>query len=304
MLISDILLEAKEILDLRHENIEDKFKFFGSTKTSEYIPPSKGFYWIYDKGTLLIFSTTNSNYSWLVSTDNWRKLKDSGVSTTKFLQTNAPRILSTSWNKLGGVVDFADETVSISKEEAGGKFRQRTINDIKTFKKALLELMKYGVKPDFKVKGGAGVKGTVGEILKLIDPREQLFGSNEPLVMYHGTSSERWEQIRYNGLRPGNTGEVYIDLVPGYSEHNIYLATTPKAAEFYAKRQAKKDDSKPVILKITVPDKNKIIADDAFIDRNPELGTSARQIKISLKELGSVAYRGSILPIHIKKIRG
>ena len=125
---------------------------------------------------------------------------------------------------------------------------------------------------------------------------------NRNLIMWHGTSEARWEIVQNKGLRPGNTGEAYVDLVPGYSEHNVYLAHTPKAAQFYAKRQAKKDNSTPVILRIKVPDPNKLIADDRFARYGGEIaGHRGDRIKASVKEIGELAYKGWIPPKFISK---
>ena len=122
------------------------------------------------------------------------------------------------------------------------------------------------------------------------------------LVMWHGTSEARWEIVQNKGLHPGNTGEAYNDLVSGYSEHNVYLAHTPKAAQFYARRQAKKDNSKGIVLKIQVPDPSKIVADDRFAQYGGEMaGHRGDRIKASVKELGEVGYKGWIPPKFISK---
>jgi len=126
------------------------------------------------------------------------------------------------------------------------------------------------------------------------DPTDQVM-SRQSTVMYHGTSKKRWQIIQRQGLRPGNTSDLYNDLIPGYSEFNIYVCTTAKNADFYGKRQAKKDrDDAYVILQVQIPDPVKLRPDDRFShgQTNPMIRSG--------RELGEFAYKGSILPQQIK----
>jgi hypothetical protein len=169
----------------------------------------------------------------------------------------------------------------------------------------LKNLKGYGVKDDFVIKGTQlGLNGkTVADVLAMEDHVTKIM-KNMPQVLYHGTSWSRWEVIQKKGLQPGHTGEAYVDLIPGYSEYNVYLGVNQKIAEFYGKRQAAKDgDDKYVVLEITVPDPSKYMPDDAFHQRNDTNPQHIHQrLKAGVKELGSVAYRGAILPRHIRLV--
>lgn len=309
MLLEELLQEARSVRDFRHEDVSSEFKYWG-TKEMGYIDPKDGFNFIYSEGQLILFSTNNETYSAIVGKGLWKKmieLQKSGKS-----EYGIPREISAQlkgpdeddlWNQLGGTVSYADKTITFFKEDANGKMRQRVVNNIKDFKAALKNIQKYGVKSDFKIKGlPAPLNGmTVEKALAMTVPSEELLKQNNQ-VMYHGTSLKRWEEIKTKGLRPGHTGEAYSDLIPGYSEHNVYLATDAKTAEFYGKRQAKKDDDTGyVILKITVPDAGKFLPDDAFahgLKKGEEFGRA----KYSVKQNGSVAYKGIIRPKFIEVI--
>jgi hypothetical protein len=301
MKVAELLLEAKSVRDWRHENVEKEFPYWGAVKLSGWIDPAEGMYFLYHGGQLILASTVNEVYSGIVASGEWkavvaRKKKVQDVKLERPGETDL-------WNHLGGKIVFADKTITIAKEDAGGKSRMRTINDIKTFKDALKNLKRYKVTDDFVIKGiQPGMNGkTVGEVLAMEDNVTKIM-KNKPQVLYHGTSWSRWESIQKKGLQPGHTGEVYNDLIKGYSEHNVYLGMNPKTAEFYGKRQAVKDgDDKYVVLEITVPDPGKYSPDDAFHPRREvDPKRMHNQVKLGVKELGSVAYRGTILPKHIK----
>ena len=300
------LFEAKSVRDFRHDDISDQFKYWG-TKTVGYIDPTDGFNFIYDKGELLLFSTNNEVYSSVVAKNLWKKkqeLEKAGKSTFPLVHGASKNKESDSdlWNQLGGTVLFKDKTITFSKEDVDGKSRQRVVNDVKDFQSALKNILSYGVTSDFKIKGlPSPYNGmTVGDALQLQNPMDEIL-KPAGQIMFHGTSLKRWEEsIQSQGLRPGNTGETYVDLIPGYSEHNIYLASNAKTAEFYGKRQAKKDDDEYyVVLEITVPDASKFLPDDHFA-HNLKKEYSFRQSKQSLKSLGSIAYKGIIRPKFIK----
>ena len=211
--------------------------------------------------------------------------------------------ISSMWNQLGGIVNFQTMTLTISKESVGNAMRQRFIANIAEFKQALSSLKKFGLTDDFIIKGAPPeIPKTVGQALQMRDYVQKTF-KDKDLVMWHGTSEARWEIIQNKGLRPGHTGEAYVDLVPGYSEHNVYLAHTPKGAQFYAKRQAKKDNSKGIVLRVQVPDPSKIVADDRYARgwEGKIIGFDPKQIKSSVKELGEVGYNGRIPPKFIRK---
>lgn len=300
MRANEFLIEAKEVFDYRHQNVENEFKFFGSTNTSEWISPEQGFHWTYEDGNLYIYSTDNLNYSWLVNTGTYKTDKPTKMGGYSGIVPSLP------WNALAGAVNYSAKTITISKESDDNKFRQRLITDYKGFKGAIASLKKFGVTDDYKIKGTPpDIPKTVAQVLAKPSYVERIFGEGK-ITMYHGTSESRLEIIKREGLRPGNTGEVYIDVIPGYSEHNIYLTTTPKVAEYYAKRQMIKDgDDAWVVLEVQVPDVSKIIADDWYAAKRSDdkvefVGHKAEQIKIGLTEKGEVAYKGRIPAKFIK----
>lgn len=278
------LFEAKTVYDLRHP--EANIKHFGADKY-DYVSPSDGLFFTFHKGHLIIHSEKNYNYS------------------SKVLKS-PDQIPSCCFNALCGKVDIKSGKIVIGKEYAGNSSRQRMLTNIKELQQALRELKPYGVSDDFVVSGTPKhIPKTIGGILKLSDPTDLMF-QQKSLTMFHGTSAKRWEIIQKQGLRPGNTPDDYNDLVPDYSEHNIYLAITESIAEFYGKRQAKKDqDSAYVLLVITVPDPAKLLADDQFVPAEDSLkyGQEQERLSSSGRRAGEFAYRGIIFPKHIRLVR-
>lgn len=143
-----------------------------------------------------------------------------------------------------------------------------TVGDqLLTLQKTLKALMKHDkrIQPSFNVVGNPNYEGqTISDVLKLQDEGNAIAQgrTSEPIVMYHGTSNKRWETIKEKGLRPGNAPFVYVDLVEGYSEFNIYLTTSIEVAENYATRAAVDDRSKAVVLKVIVRDLTKFTFDE------------------------------------------
>lgn len=297
----ELLIEAKEIVDLRHEKSD--IPFWGGEEN--YINPANGFYFAYRQGKLVLYSTNNAVYS-------------------DFVVNNEKSTKNLIWNILDGVVDLRAKTIQINKVSVDNKMRQHHISDIKEFQRALKELFPFGVDATFKVSGvPPHIPKTVKQILELPDPTNQVL-KNEIQIMYHGTSISRLEKIKKKGLQPGSyDGPEYPDLIKNYSEHNIYLATTVNAAAFYGKRQAQKDgDSDYVVLTVKVPDPAKLLADDrknhiAFNlvpdesdldnsgkprerqvpkskDELTRQGSRQSRLKDSGRELGEFAYRGRI----------
>lgn len=284
------LVEAKTIIDARYEEMDPAVEFYGASKNPDFIPKSKGFHFTYHEGNLVLNSSANEIYD------------------IRYLGIGGEKIATRMWNQFGGKVDFASSTITISKESAGNGMRQRDVFHLKTAKKAFKELKKFGVTDDFKIKGWSLGAMTVGKFMDMEDVDEKIKSSNvnTSLVLYHGTSAKRWEEIEAKGLRPGMTEEAYVDLIKGYSEHNVYLAITAKTADFYGKRQAKKDDSDSYyVLEVRVPDPSKLLPDDHFahsLHKNTDGNGStiaSDLIKLSVETNGSLAYRGVILPSFI-----
>ena len=304
------LLEAKNVYDFRHEDISAELSIWPKQAQGSYVDPRDGFYWIFSKGNLLIFSTENESYSFVANMYQSASDEEKAIAKSDVKQfvkipriQNAHKALASMWNQLSGVVIFSTMTLTILKESSrGDTMRQRVIANIAEFKQALGSLKSFGVTDEFTIKGApADIPKTVGQALQMQDYVQKTF-QDKNLVMWHGTSEARLEFISKKGLRPGHTGEAYNDLIPNYSEHNVYLATTPKTAQFYAKRQAKKYESAPIVLKIKVPNPNKLIADDRFARYGGEIaGHRGDRIKASVKEMGELAYKGWIPPKFISK---
>lgn len=296
MLLHELLQELKSVYDFRHKDVFKQLPFWGATKKPEFISSEDGFHFEGGKDFIILASTNNSFYSAVAAAG--------GINSKHKLPNDVSTALDNAWNQFGGLVSFADKTVTIRKEDAGGKSRQSTIHDVKAAQKTLRALIPYGLKMEFKIKGVPAPHNgmTVQNFLKLKDP-VQVVLQQQGQIMYHGTSKKRWdESISKRGLQPGHTGEIYADLIKGYSEHNIYLALNSKTAEFYGKRQALKDsDDQFVVLEVTVPDGAKIMPDDQFAHAYVRgADTAHRAIKVSVKENGSVAYKGSIAAKFIK----
>lgn len=307
MLLEELVLsEAKLVQDYRHEDSFKELPYWPAKEDPKFIAPKDGFYFIYSKGQLVLHSTQNHTYDGVVAlgfAERMKKEGDKGVP--RDIQVAITGDGSSVWNQFGGVVNFNDKTVTVNKEyDFMGKLRQRALNDMKEIKASLRNIRKYGVTDDFKLKGVSspynGMK--IGEFMQEHDAVEQL-DKREGAVFYHGTSKKRWEEaISKKGLRPGlNGNDAYVDLIPGYSEHNVYLASNAKTAEFYGKRQAEKDeDSQYVVLQVQVLDSAKLRPDDHFAKTFKGTDTSHAATKRGLRELGSIAYKGVILPKFIK----
>ena len=308
------IFEAKKTWDLRHPERPD-IPYFPKSEDPQYISPQNGFHFHYVEGVLILHSAENPSYSNLV------------------VYGNDPEKAPTSsfWNQMSGLVNFADKTITISKEGVGSNhtLRQRPIANIRSFQQMLRSLGTYGVRSDYKLKGvPPHIAKTVGEVLKQEDPRNAHYQRDKPMVLYHGTSMKRWEEIQKTGLRPGKTPDRYSDLIQGYSENNVYLTTNAKTAMFYGKRMAKKDNSSEyVVLQVTVHDPARIRSDDRFArwgvkqfvtdkeaefwdapaERKAELVKRSASTKDALdpsfNALGELAYQGSILPKNIKLLK-
>lgn len=286
MRYSDIINEAKETIELFHDNVEDKIQFYGQ-RNSEYLDKSEGFHFKYNKGYLILSSTANPHYSMKVNGDYTKELEE---------------IVNRSFNSMGGEVNYKTKIITFTKEYShGDTLRTRAIERLSELQKVLSSLIDYKSEiMDFKVKGlPTHIPKTVKEIIKT-EPNDKHFYDNKELVLYHDTTYDRAIDILRTGLKPNENNE-YSDKVEGYSEHNVYLATSPHTAMFYANRQMKKDDSTLwAILKVKVPDKAQILPDDAYMAHSTDsIEEIQRKIKLSIDNNGEVAYRGTILPSHI-----
>jgi len=133
----------------------------------------------------------------------------------------------------------------------------------------LQKMLKYllgkdpDITEDFQVIGSEKYRNmSIGDVLGRPDEVSGALTGKTPIVMFHGTSGTLWKKIQKQGLRPGATGESYGDLVPGYSDENVYLALSHAEAENYATRQAINNRSTAVVLKVTVPDYTRLRPDE------------------------------------------
>ena len=316
LLHQKILVEAKSVRDFRHKDIRNEFPgFFGPIPGHRIIDPSDGFFFAYDKGNLILSSSNNINYSALATSGLWKELKTSKtMSSDREIDRRAlnPNQLpeidgKTALKWVNGEVSFADSTVKFETDprlkykDPVAKFY---VNNIKELQSILKNLLTHGVNKFFTVINldDALDGSTIEDLLKLKDPATEISAKNNGHILYHGTSFSRWEKhIQKEGLRPGNVGKIYNDLIPGYSEHNIYLGTTPRVSDFYGKRQAEKDgDDFYVILKITLPDTSKLKPDDLLYLKYDDYRTLFKKTKRSIREISSVAYKGIIRPKFIE----
>lgn len=257
---------------LRQESPADK-------KTRpEWVDPAKGFYFSYKDGKILI--------------------RDAVSGFGKDEEAEARAFGVPSW-PMDGMVDFGGATVTILKEPVDTKERARTVNDPSFFQRMMRDLMRADsrIKPNWKIKGLHRIFGkTIADLLK----QEELLSTETvherlPSYGFHGTSTLRLPEILKKGLVPGQFGESYVDLIPGFSIHMIYLATDPRTAEFYAKRQSKKDygvSDSGVVLKIKIPDKDRIFSSETGLGARSRLWDIP--VSKSIQVSGEFAYMGRI----------
>jgi len=124
------------------------------------------------------------------------------------------------------------------------------------------------ITPDFKVVNAERYRGkTIADVLgesRDVDVAlgQRQKGQIKPFFAFHGTSKLRWETIQKTGLIPNKQGKVYVDLIPDYSDKNVYFAFSPEVAENYAARQAIWDKSAAVVLKVAIRDPDRLVADE------------------------------------------
>ena len=124
------------------------------------------------------------------------------------------------------------------------------------------------VTSDFKILNSERYRGkTIADVLgeaRDVDVAlgQHQKGQTKPFFAFHGTSKLRWEAIQKTGLIPNKQGKVYVDLIPEYSDKNVYFAFSPEVAENYATRQAIWDKSAAVVLKVAIRDPDRLVADE------------------------------------------
>lgn len=185
------------------------------------------------------------------------------------------------WRSQGMIVDHASKTVNVDLEEFQ-QYRHRrpsptnsrdsyTIaapqsafpeSPLRMKKLLTLVVQQDPAVSEFKIVGSDTYNMTVGEFLRVPDQAQTVVQKTSgEITVYHGTSMIRARQILAKGLRPGNSKGV-SDLVPGYSDHNIYLTPNRETARNYASRAAQVDHSPAVVLQVKVRDFTKIVPDE------------------------------------------
>lgn len=116
-------------------------------------------------------------------------------------------------------------------------------------------------------------------------PVEQWSKGHDVMTFYHGTSVSNYRKIQKEGLRPGHGDSSYSDLIPGYSDLNVYLSTTKEGAANYASRSSIYNRSDAAILKVTVRDTSKFVPDEDNLNWLSRSGHP--QAKALMAEIGS-----------------
>lgn len=121
---------------------------------------------------------------------------------------------------------------------------------LRTLVKVKPETAKYKIIGDDRARGQTVEQVINGSAAKYDQTRVFKSGELRELVMFHGTSAKRAEKMLQTGLRPNQRGSTYYDLIPGFSEHNVYLASSPGIAANYSTREAVNDGSDAVIIEV------------------------------------------------------
>lgn len=138
------------------------------------------------------------------------------------------------------------------------------------------------------------------------------------LTLYHGTSSYRAEEIEKSGLNAVNKSDrIWTRTHKSTPEHRaeaIYLTASKDQAEYYAKKAVSVDQRRrnfdssgrvePVILTVTLGtnDMSKLVADDDHLTVHQD--ASLEDWRDSLGRMGQVAYKGSLPPSRIRRVKG
>ena len=131
-------------------------------------------------------------------------------------------------------------------------------------KKILKDLIKNNIiTDDYKVIDSNGTY-LVKNILSNKNQSLKYSKNGNPL-MYHGTSWQKWEQIKKTGgLKPRvrTESDDFWGTNETFLESLVYLSASFSIAKFYA---SKTDN--PVILLVEVPDKDKLFIDTGYLEK-------------------------------------
>jgi hypothetical protein len=133
-----------------------------------------------------------------------------------------------------------------------------------------------------------------------------------PDIAYHGTAIKYLEDILKVGLEPRGHQSNY-EQQGIYHDDKIFFATRFGEASHHATHTSSLTKSLPIVLELTIPDKNLVIADydvdmhggettyDAPARKTHTKYGSDKSFALS-KEFGVYGYQGKILPQHIRYV--
>ena len=107
-----------------------------------------------------------------------------------------------------------------------------------------------------------------------------------PDIMYHGTSTKYLHQILKHGIVPRSSQKIKSNTNFKDVEHHdiIFLTSRFDKADFHAKNAAAKNGGDPMVLKIRVSDKSKIVP-DYDVDRRTEMTDVYENVPVATRSL-------------------
>jgi hypothetical protein len=133
------------------------------------------------------------------------------------------------------------------------------------------------------------------------DKRTDYTGDGQ--FLYHGTTKSNADRIMRIGLRPVDTKDATKDktslfrgnssTLGGYTDKNLYLTPSLDVAKQYAYRQAQYLKDEPVVLKVEIPDMDRLILDDDIIRKyiGPKIHKEAEKKSTYFGEEHKIGYR-------------
>lgn len=187
-----------------------------------------------------------NNYGWMM-VDNVKK--QINLDITKYTGTDNRRLATkiksfnhkakNAYPVLGGEVSFGRVTELRKVLSLLAKYDPRTEY--------------YTIVGDDRVPDGTTPRDLhLGKVSLDSKDHSKIFNNPKQInvTLYHGTSKKQAKAILKNGLRSGERVDTYVDLVPNYSDKNVYLAFSPAEAANYATREAINSSSDAVILEV------------------------------------------------------
>ena len=217
------------------------------------------------------FANARPSQSVVVNTDE-QTIDLDNAKWTKFLSRRRGKA-----NKFGNYSrTHTMPTADVSYESVGN------------FKKMLKQLVKDDdrITAEYRVIGNPQYEDMAVSDVLAMQPESDIVkgGAFQPMTFYHGTSEKRSQLILKKGMKPGNAPEVYVDMIPDYSEHNLYLTNSIAQAENYATRAAVDDRSKAVVLKVIVRDPAKFVIDEDQAGRVIAKNTDGEEESVSFHD--------------------